>query len=686
MSIKISFADLTHTGQVIAANTFPYGISLVAAYAKQKFGDEIDVEIFKYPDDFSGYLKRGVPQIACFSNYLWNTRLSYAYAERIKKKNPEAVIVFGGPTYPGDESEQRRWLEAHPAVDFYVWLEGERAFSLLLERLIAADFNVAAIKEAREPIGSVHYIAGDTVVRGEALERISELDEIPSPYLLGLLEKFFDPVLIPMIEMARGCPFQCTFCEIGRTYFNKVRRHSFERLHEELYYIADRAKTPDLLFSDSNFGMYREDLDICRILADLRQERKWPKYVANSSGKNQKERVLEAARILDGAMVLTVSIQTADEKILENVKRKNISLDQIVAVGKSAEETGANSYCEIILGLPGDSREAHFRSVASMVDANINDVMMYQAMMLPGSEISDAAYRERFGLVGRFRVLPRCFGFYDMLGEQVGVVEMEEICVSQNSLSYEDYLVCRALDLSVELFHNGGVFRELCNFLNLHGVPTSQFLVQTHAAAFASDSGLAAIYDGYMRENDEKLWKRQEELERFVAQPDIIARYISGELGSSELYKYKAIAFFQYQEDLHRIAFATGRRLLEDAGALSDLAENYLTQLKRFSLLRKDALLDGALDSIETFDFDFVALMGRRFEANPADHTGRRYRLRIRHTDEQRQLIEAYIRQYGTSTNGLGRFLLRTHVNKLYRGPSYLKADVDAGAAVTADT
>ena len=37
MREKITFADLTHTGQGIASNTIPLGIGMVAAYAKERF-------------------------------------------------------------------------------------------------------------------------------------------------------------------------------------------------------------------------------------------------------------------------------------------------------------------------------------------------------------------------------------------------------------------------------------------------------------------------------------------------------------------------------------------------------------------------------------------------------------------------------------------------------------------------
>ena len=62
MTVKISFADLTHTGQGIHANVFPLGLAMVAAYAEQELGDDIEVELFRYPDDFNTYLETNQPR------------------------------------------------------------------------------------------------------------------------------------------------------------------------------------------------------------------------------------------------------------------------------------------------------------------------------------------------------------------------------------------------------------------------------------------------------------------------------------------------------------------------------------------------------------------------------------------------------------------------------------------------
>ena len=52
-------------------------------------------------------------------------------------------------------------------------------------------------------------------VRNETWPRHKMVDEIPSPWLTGIQDEFFDGKLAPMIETNRGCPFTCTFCVPG---------------------------------------------------------------------------------------------------------------------------------------------------------------------------------------------------------------------------------------------------------------------------------------------------------------------------------------------------------------------------------------------------------------------------------------------------------------------------------------
>lgn len=668
-TLRISFSDLTHTGQVIASNTFPLGTSLVAAYALAKSSRPLDIELFKYPEDFAEYLQKGLPDIACFSNFSWNVRLSTHFALELKRRNPQIITVFGGPNYPLSEDEQSAFLHAHPEIDFYVWLEGEVAFLGLLNALHAVEDSAPALKAQRLALPGVHYLAPDgTFIRTPNSARLKDLAEGDSPYQRGMMDKFFDESLIPMIQTNRGCPFQCTFCTEGQDYYNKVNRSSRSRVDVDLHYISERVKVPDLIIVDSNFGMFQEDLDTCRTLAALQDATGWPKHIHVSAGKNRKERVLEAASIVRGAINLSATIQSIDEHVLDLVKRKNIALNEIIDVGKQAERLGANSYSEIILCLPGDTLVSHYRSVFTMIDVGINFLRMYQLMMLPGSDLSSQVSRQKHDMLTRFRVLPRCFGEYQMLGEAQPVFEIEEICVQNNTMPYADYLTCRELNLTAELFYNSSTFRELMAFLTLKGIKSSSLVEASHEARMRTPE-LATVYEGFRNETHTSLWETRSELEQFLAAPGVVRRYIDGELGSNELFKYRAMGFFHTQEALHRTIFDAARGLLETQAGLSALEDQFLQELERYCLLRKVDMLDTQKGFEQTFAFDFPGLESVSFQAHPeAFH--RPTHLRFEHVGEQKELIGSYIRQYGTTLNGLGRILLRSHVNKLYRHAS----------------
>jgi len=200
MAVKIAFADLAYTNQGISSISFPYGVSLIAAYTKKIFNEEFDLNIFKYPEDLKEYIEKEKPSIVCFSNFSWTLDISYSFAKKIKEHMPETIIIFGGPNYPIKIEEQKEFLLKYPLIDFYVRGEGELSFVELLNNLKKFEFNAKEIKKNKIVSKNCHYIYGNEIITGDYFERIKNLDEIPSPYLSGYLDKFFDGILIPNIQ------------------------------------------------------------------------------------------------------------------------------------------------------------------------------------------------------------------------------------------------------------------------------------------------------------------------------------------------------------------------------------------------------------------------------------------------------------------------------------------------------
>lgn len=666
--VVIYLADLTHTGQLVATNIHPLAIGLIAAYAKKALGDRVEIELFRYPEDLRAAIERRPPRILGFSNYSWNCNLAYEFAKRIKQRHPRTVLVFGGPNYGLSREEQLRFWRCYPLLDFYVVKEGEMSLIELIEALVQYDFDIAALKGDEVAIPNCHYVHVDRFICGQLLDRIKDLDEIPSPYLTGLMDKFFDNVLIPMTHTTRGCPFTCTFCTEGTNYFNKVvKRNRLSILAEELEYIAQRVGTVrDLIITDANFGMFKEDLEKARIIAGVQTKHGWPKHIHVSGGKNQKERVLEVASLINGTMQVAASLQSTDKQVLTNIKRANISTEQLNQVGMQGNKIDANTYAEIILGLPGDSLKAHTQSLKDAVNAGLSLLRLYQLIMLYDTEMNTPETRRAFGMQTRFRVMPRCFGEYRVFDETFPCAEAEEICVAQNSLSFEDYLECRELDLTIEITHNVYLFRELFGLLERFGFPWFDFLLRFHEKRRDHSPALSQLYDKFKKNNIRALWGSEKEARTFAQTH--LEQYVSNELGMNELFTAKAVAFFLLQDELREALFKEVKILAQELGQFDPVMSLYLDELKEFNRLRKGDLLNAEIGLEGKFHFDFRAVMSQDFCVDPHDYVlDSPVAYCFEHSQEQKTMIQSYVKQYGTSVVGLGRILMRAHVKRLFR-------------------
>ena len=163
-----------------------------------------------------------------------------------KNFNSNVITTQGGTNFPHQSILQKEFLSSRPNTDIYAILEGERSCSNVVQRILESDKDRKKIFE--KPIDGCVFIHPDSkksiekiFVKGDSLERIKDLDEIPSPYLTGILDKFFDGKLTPFIETNRGCPFKCTFCHTGADYFHKLNKFSEDRVKEEIKYIGKKA-------------------------------------------------------------------------------------------------------------------------------------------------------------------------------------------------------------------------------------------------------------------------------------------------------------------------------------------------------------------------------------------------------------------------------------------------------------
>jgi radical SAM superfamily enzyme YgiQ (UPF0313 family) len=662
----IYLADLTHTGPVISSNFYPLAVGLVGAYLLECFGEHIDLELFKYPHDLSTALSKQMPQVVGFSNYPWNLNLACEYARRIKQKSPETVIVFGGPNYGSQQrNEMKDFWQRHDFCDFYIVKEGELAMANLLEMLFAADFDVSALKTRKEKLPNCHYLWKNEIVAGEISPRV-EPNQIPSPYLTGLMDKFFDTLLVPMVTTARGCPFTCKFCQEGGAYYRPIKPNS--NCYAELEYIAKNIKgSHDLFVTDSNFGMYARDIETASIIREISREHGWPKRVELTWGKSRPERVIEAASILKGLTAPVGSVQTTDPVVLENVSRANLSIDVLSAIARS-NSNEHDSITEIILGLPGDTFDKHKQTIKDVIEAGFTFLSIYSLSLLKESALNTVDYRRRYQMKTKHRILPRAFGKYSLFSDHFSSVEEgEEICIETDTMPLSDYINSRELDLTIEIIHNGGIFIELIGLCKWLEIPWFDFIMHIYKKRRSLDPQITDLYDYFKKAATKDVWDTPQQLQNDVNHD--IDQYLNDELGTNECVACKSVAQFRLLNLFHEILYGEIEDLAAKTGPIDNPTRMYIRQLKQYSRLKKNDILNYEARYHEEFTFDFMAIQNQNFLVNPGNYIlNQPVPYTFYHDDEQRIRIIRFIKEYGTSINALGRMTrMRSHFRTLFR-------------------
>jgi len=675
-TISIYLADLTYMGPVISSEIFPFAVGLIGAKLLDSIPNKLEVELFKFPDDFSTALENKPPNVVGFSNYSWNLNLAYGYAQKIKQRFPDTVVIFGGPNYGLTNVEISKFWERYPIIDFYVTREGELAMVELLQQLISFDFDINSLKHSGVHLPNCHYLKDNEIVTEEIMPRIKSLEDIPSPYLMGLMDKFFDSNLIPLIHTTRGCPFKCTYCSEGSAYYKKVVQHP--EIREELEYIAERVKhTPALYLSDANFGMFKDDVGKAKIIAGIQEKYNYPKTVLVATGKNQKERVIEIFSTLKGAMFISTALQSTNKTVLKNVERANISIKALTDVAKDTKAAGANTYTELILALPGDTVEFHKKSLKDSVESGQGVVRLYQLIMLQQTELNTPDSVSKYKIKTKYRLMPRSYGRYSVFGEQFIGIETEKICVANSTMTFDEYLDCRELDLTIEILHNGGPFIELwylCDWLNYSWF---DLLMSFHDKRMDFSAELKKLYETFRQENIDGYWDSVEELNECVTKN--FEDYVQKTSGTNEMSKAKAIAFFYLQEELQNILIKEMESVLIMKKQWDSTMKLYLEQLKAFSMFRKSEVLNDSCQYRQSFDFDFLALMHLTEGADP-----RLYKLDppveyLFFLDEtQVEIFGSYSERYGKNTiDALGRILMRSRMGELFRKVKVIETSPD---------
>jgi radical SAM superfamily enzyme YgiQ (UPF0313 family) len=563
--IKIFLCDFTYDTVTLSVDGFPLNVGYIASYAKMKFKEKVEIHLFKYIEKLEEALETSIPDVIGFANYAWNRQINKEISRIFLEKNKNGLVVWGGPNFPADVESQESFFKKFPQIDIYVPIEGEIGFSNIIKEI----FTLPSFDLIRKNIltksvpGCIVKSDNGKLNFSFSTERIKSLDEIPSPYLTGILDEFFDGRLVPMIQTNRGCPFSCTFCVDGSDSVNKINQFSTQRVDEELNYIAKHVPNNqhNLHISDLNFGMYTRDVEVCDSINNVQKKYGYPHYVKITSGKNNPEKIGKAIKKLGNTTSMSLSVQSLNDEILSNIKRDNISSEKLVQLAPALKNEGLDTTCDVILALPGETYDTAIQTIKDVLNANIDWINIWTLMLLDGSELNTPKEREKWNLKSKFRIIPR--DFVKFKSGKV-VMEIEEVGIGTDSLSFNDYVELRLFSLIIKIISATPCYRSIFKFMKFHNVKIFDLAFSMLKNINFSSKKLQIFFEEFKEYTIDELWDSEAELIEHYQNPVEYEKLLNGSAGQNVAFYFHAIAISDHMSDFTDFVIQNSKALLEN--------------------------------------------------------------------------------------------------------------------------
>ncbi|MGR3173275.1 MAG: B12-binding domain-containing radical SAM protein [Candidatus Scalindua sp.] len=381
-------------------------------FLKMKDGLSINILNFSNTADtikICEKIARERPDLIGYSCYIWNIERILDVIKCLKEKG-RYVNILGGPEISIDRIKT---LPNPEIISYYVIGEGEKVLLNLMRYIDEKDRS----SKFKIPEGVVIRLNNGFEYVPNT-DRISNLDEIPSIYLNGVIENWLYEGQQAFLETQRGCPFKCKYCVYHKNV-PAISSYSLERVYEELDHLIVKKRILALRILDS---IFTHDLSrakkIVRYLAELKCldgiRLPWiyweftynlvdEEFLKLISVLKYREKILNINNIKpldrpqlyreivkDYTVINCVGVQSFCKEALSALNRMAVNLEKLKKFMDDVNGYNIVLKIDLILGLPFETFDSYFKGLETFLpffkdtDHILN---IHRLQILPGSDL-----------------------------------------------------------------------------------------------------------------------------------------------------------------------------------------------------------------------------------------------------------------------------------------------------------
>ena len=205
-----------------------------------------------------------------------------------------------------------------------------------------------------------------------------------------------------MIQMSRGCPFNCEFCDITNLFGRKPRVKSGEQLLAELQAIYDLGWRSSLFFVDDNFiGNKKEIKRVLPELINWQNEHGRPfTFITEASINLADDDELIELMAEAGFDTVFIGLETPDAGSLKECEKvQNLNRDLLEAI-ECLQSSGIQVFGGYIVGFDNDDETIFSRQIKFIQESGVVTAMVGLLNALPNTRLWQRLKEENRLLIG----------------------------------------------------------------------------------------------------------------------------------------------------------------------------------------------------------------------------------------------------------------------------------------------
>ncbi len=387
-------------------STQPLGLAYVAAAIRDK-GFQVEM-LDAYSLGLSGQvITREVaekqPDVVGISSLTPQWPDVEMLADIVKAEKKDIVTVVGGPHVTALPRESA----GHESVDIAVVGEGEDTMSEICQA-------VAGGTDLSDIDGIVISTNGD-LESTPPRARSMALDEVPFPAHDLLPEPaLYNPFPVwgvggnfSCMISGRGCPYQCSFCDVTEQQGKRYRLRSAVNIVDELTWLHEEFGVGTFSFRDPSVVCRRSRLmEMCELMMERGLDMGW----TCSSRANEVDLEMLEAMKQAGCRLVQYGIEVGNPDLLKDIKK--VSRERIIKAVSDTRRVGLSAHGYFLFGFVEETEETMQETIDFAKQLDLDSAGFAVMVPFPGTQEFEKYRSEGLLLTEDWRD-------YDVMGKPV---------------------------------------------------------------------------------------------------------------------------------------------------------------------------------------------------------------------------------------------------------------------------